>query len=436
MLAAKRILLLATTTGYQIRMFGEAAGRLGVKLVFATDRCDQLEDPWWDGAIPVRFHQERSAVEAILEAARLQPFDGIVAVGDRPTVVAALVAYELGLPWHPPNAARVARDKRQTRKWLRRAGLPTPWFLIARRSTPVASIAPASWPVVVKPTVLSGSRGVIRANDAIELRRAFTRVARLLDAPDVRALQDSAAEDIVIEQFIEGREFALDGIVDDGRLVTLAIFDKPDPLDGPYFEETIYVTPARVAPSTRDAIESTVVRAIQALGLQHGPVHAECRVNDRGVYVLEVAARPIGGLCARALQLVNDEAQTIGLEELILRHALGESPSRWARSSDASGVMMIPIPAEGIYRGVKGVESAREVVGIEDVQITAKPDQHLVPLPEGASYLGFIFARAVAPDAVEQALRDAHRRLAFAIDRAIVVNEPPTLSSVAEARGD
>jgi biotin carboxylase len=289
---------------------------------------------------------------------------------------------------------------------------------------------------VVKPTVLSGSRGVIRANDAIELRRAFTRVARLLDAPDVRALQDAAADDIVIEQFIQGREYALDGIVDDGRLVTLAIFDKPDPLDGPYFEETIYVTPARVAPLTRDAIESAVVRAIQALGLQHGPVHAECRVNDHGVYVLEVAARPIGGLCARALQLVNDEAQTIGLEELILRHALGESPSRWVRSSDASGVMMIPIPAEGIYRGVKGVESAREVVGIEDVQITAKPDQHLVPLPEGASYLGFIFARAAAPDAVEQALRDAHRRLAFAIDRAIVVNEPPTLSSVAEARGD
>ena len=152
-------------------MFGEAAGRLGVKLVFATDRCDQLEDPWWDGAIPMRFHQERSAVEAILEAARLQPFDGIVAVGDRPTVVAALVARALELPWHPPNAARVARDKRQTRKWLRSAGLPTPWFLIARRSMPVASIAPASWPVVVKPTVLSGSRGVIRANDAIEFRR-------------------------------------------------------------------------------------------------------------------------------------------------------------------------------------------------------------------------------------------------------------------------
>jgi biotin carboxylase len=432
----KRVLLLATTTGYQIRMFGEAAERLGAKLVFATDRCDQLDDPWWDGAIPVRFHQENSAVEAIVAAARRQPLDGIVAVGDRPTVVAALAARALALPWHPPNAARLARDKRHTRKALRSAGLKTPWFLIARRTTPVASLAPASWPVVVKPTVLSGSRGVIRANDMIELRRAFTRVARLLDAPDVRALQDSASDDIVIEQFIEGREYALDGIVDNGQLRTLAIFDKPDPLDGPYFEETLYVTPARVGSTTRDAIESAIARAIHALGLQHGPVHAECRVNDRGVYVLEVAARPIGGLCARALRLINNEAQTIGLEELILRHALGESPSRWARSAGASGVMMIPIPAEGIYRGVEGIESAREVGGIDDVQITAKPDQHLVPLPEGASYLGFIFARADTPDAVEQALRDAHRRLRFTVDRAIVVNERQTLSSFAEARGD
>jgi biotin carboxylase len=298
-----------------------------------------------------------------------------------------------------------------------------PWFLIARRTTPVANVLPASWPVVVKPTVLSGSRGVIRANDAIELRRAFTRVARLLDAADVRALRDPAADDIVIEQFIAGKEYALEGIVDSGRLHTLAIFDKPDPLDGPYFEETIYVTPARVSDGVRQAIESGVAQAIQSLGLEHGPIHAECRVNDRGVYVLEVAARPIGGLCARALRVIDSQSREIGLEELILRHALGESPTQWVKTADATGVMMIPIPGEGIYRGVDGIESARQVNGVEDVRITAKLDQRLVPLPEGASYLGFIFARASDPDGVEKSLREAHRRLRFTIDRAIAVND-------------
>ena len=404
-------------------MFGEAAERLGVKLVFASDRCDQLEDPWVDDAIPVRFHQEASAVTAIVSATRSAPVSGVVAVGDRPTVVAALAARALRLPWHPPNAARIARDKRHTRKWLTNAGMLAPWFLIARRTTPVANVLPASWPVVVKPTVLSGSRGVIRANDAIELRRAFTRVARLLDASDVRALRDPAADDIVIEQFIAGKEYALEGIVDSGRLHTLAIFDKPDPLDGPYFEETIYVTPARVSEGVRQAIESGVAQAIQSLGLEHGPIHAECRVNDRGVYVLEVAARPIGGLCARALRVIDSQSREIGLEELILRHALGESPTQWVKTADATGVMMIPIPGEGIYRGVDGIESAQQVNGIEGVRITAKLDQRLVPLPEGASYLGFIFARVSDPDGVEKSLREAHRRLRFTIDRAIAVND-------------
>ena len=419
----KRVLLLATTTGYQIKMFGDAAERLGVKLVFGTDRCDQLEDPWVDGAIPVRFHQEANAVSAIVAATREAPVTGIVAVGDRPTVVAALAARALGVPWHSPNAARIARDKRQTRKLLTSAGLPAPWFLIARRTTPVANVVPASWPVVVKPTVLSGSRGVIRANDAIELRRAFTRVARLLDEPDVRALQDPAAEDIVIEQFIEGKEYALEGVVHAGRLHTLTIFDKPDPLDGPYFEETIYVSPARVPEPVKQAIEGAVAQAIQSIGLEHGPVHVECRVNDRGVYILELAARPIGGLCARALRAIDGDSHEIGLEELILRHALGESPARWVRTAGASGVMMIPIPVEGVYRGVEGVDAAQRVHGIEDVRITAKPDQHLIPLPEGASYLGFIFARAATADAVERALRTAHQQLRFIIDRAIVVND-------------
>ena len=418
----KRVLLLATTTGYQIKMFGEAAERLGVKLVFATDRCDQLEDPWVDGAIPVRFHQEASAVNAIVAATRDAPVSGIVAVGDRPTVVAALAARALGISWHPPNAARAARDKRQTRKLLTRAGLPAPWFLIARRTTPVANVVPVSWPVVVKPTVLSGSRGVIRANDVIEFRRAFTRVARLLDEPDVRALQDPAAEDIVVEQFIEGKEYALEGIVHAGRLHTLTIFDKPDPLDGPYFEETIYVSPARVPEPVRQAIEAAAAQATQSLGLEHGPVHIECRVNDRGVYILEAAARPIGGLCARALRAVNGESLEINLEELVLRHALGESPARWVRAAGASGVMMIPIPGEGIYRDVAGLDVARQVKGIDDIRITAKADQHLVPLPEGSSYLGFIFARGASGDAVERALRTAHQQLRFRIDRAIVVN--------------
>jgi biotin carboxylase len=418
----KRVLFLTTTTGYQTRMFGEAASRLGVELVFATDRCDQLEDPWADRAIPIRFHREAQAVEALTAAAAIAPFHGVLAVGDRPTVVAARVAQSLGLPGNRPEAAVAARDKRKTRESFRAAGLPGPRVLVVPASADPERLADElDYPLVVKPAALSGSRGVMRADNPAGFLVAFERLGRLLASDDVRLMRDSALQDIIIETFIHGREYAIEGVIDRGRLQTLAIFDKPDPLDGPLFEETIYVTPTRAEPATIAAIEQGVARAVAALGLWHGPIHAECRVNFNRVFMLEVAARPIGGLCARALRFVGPGDEAAGLEELLLRHALGEDVRRWRREPRAAGVMMIPIPAGGLYRRVHGVDEALRVEGVEEVRITAKPDQPLVPLPEGSSYLGFIFSRADDPDGAEHALRAAHACLTFDIDRRLPV---------------
>ncbi len=422
-----RVLILSTTTGYQTRAFGDAAVRLGVDLVFATDRCHLIEDPWQDRAIPIRFYDEDSSVAAIVEAARKRPIDGVIAVGDRPTVIAARVADALGLSFHSPAAAAIARDKRRTRECLRDASLPVPWFLpfdirIANPESrlPAAETrvpTPLAYPCVLKPVALSGSRGVMRVDDDRALAAAVDRLRAIVESPDVRAERNDAHECALLEGFIPGREYALEGLMHRGALQVLAVFDKPDPLDGPFFEETVYVTPSAAPDSTRAAIVEAVTRAAAAIGLEHGPIHAECRVNPEGVFVLEVAARPIGGLCARALQFLSPHSQSlIPLEELLLRHALGENPARYRREDAASGVMMIPIPRRGVFRGVDGVEAARGVPHIVDIQITAKPDQRLLPLPEGASYLGFIFARAGRAADVDAALRAGHMRLHFAID--------------------
>jgi biotin carboxylase len=424
-------MILATTTGYQTRSFGEAAERLGVELVFATDRCHMLEDPWQDDAIPIRFYDEPRAVDAIVAAARARRIDGILVVGDRPTVIAARVAQALGLPGNPPEAAAIARHKLRTRECFRDSGLPVPWFLPTRLRSPdsgasfdeasqppAASPQPATFPCVVKPLALSGSRGVMRADDARSFDAAFERLRALLNSPEIRAERDEVHESVLIEGFIPGREFAVEGLLHHGVLHTLAIFDKPDPLDGPFFEETIYVTPSSVPPGVQQAIVKAVERAVRAIGLHHGPIHAECRVHPAAsselpeVFVLEVAARPIGGLCARAIRFAKGEP----LEEMLLRHALGESPDAWRREHSSSGVMMIPIPGRGIFRGVDGVDEATRIRHVDDVRITAKQDQLLLPLPEGASYLGFIFARADRPADVEGALRAAHAELRFAID--------------------
>ena len=419
-----RVLLLATTTGYQTRSFGEVAERLGVDLVFATDRCHLIDDPWRDGAIPIRFHDEEASTDAIVRAARAQPIDGLIVVGDRPTVIAARVAEVLKLPGHPPAAAAAARHKQATRERFRDAGLPTPWFEARAIDDPLQPPARSHqppFPCVVKPVSLSGSRGVMRADDEATLGAAVIRLRALLDAPDIRSERTDVHRQILIEGFIPGHEYAVEAVLHHGRLHVLAIFDKPDPLDGPFFEETIYLTPPDLPASAQHAITRVVAGAAAALGLHHGPVHAEVRLNQTGVYVLEVAARPIGGLCARALSFVDGVRDSefgirIPLEELLLRHALGEPIDHWRREPRASGVMMIPIPKRGILRGVSGVDTASAVPGVDAVRITAKMEQLLLPLPEGASYLGFIFAHGDCASDVDTALRAAHRALHFAID--------------------
>lgn len=414
---ARRVLLLATTTGYQTRMFAEAAAALGVELVYATDRCDQLDDPWHDGAIPVRFHEEWRSVDVILKALESRPVSGVLVVGDRPSVLAACLAPLLGLAGHPPEAATVARDKRLSRERLKAAGLPVPEFFAVPAAVDPSTILPrVAFPAVIKPTVLSGSRGVIRVDDALSFLTGFDRVRRLLAASDIRELHDPESDVIQVESYIPGAEFALEGLLEDGVFHTLAIFDKPDPMDGPFFEESIYVTPSRADAGIQRQIQEVVERAARAVGLHHGPVHAECRVNSRGVYVLEVAARPIGGLCARALRFVKPGEPSIGFEQLLLRHATGEPLGEWTREPGASAVMMIPIPRSGVFRGATGIDQAKDVAGVDDVLVTAKPDQHLMALPEGSSYLGFIFAHAPTPEAAEQAVRTAHACLRVSID--------------------
>lgn len=425
MRSQKRVLLLATTTGYQTRMFRDAASRLGVELVYATDRCAHIDDPWADGAVAVRYHDEWRSADAVMKALGPRGVDGLLAVGDRPAAMAAHLAALLGLPGHPARAASAARDKRLTHERQKAAGLLVPDFVTVPASAdPDTLLDRVTLPVVIKPTVLSASRGVIRADDRLSFVAAYGRVQRLLASRDVRELRDTEADSIQIESYIPGTEYALEGVLEHGRLRVLALFDKPDPLEGPFFEETIYVTPSRAGAHTQRQIEAAVGAAIVALGLHHGPVHAECRVNERGVYVLEVAARCIGGLCAKTLRFGRPGAATIGLEELLLRHAIGEALEEWDRDPDASAVMMIPIPRSGVYRRVDGVREAEAIPGVEQVRITAKPDQALLALPEGATYLGFIFARTSTPVAAEQAVRAAHACLRFTIDPRLALVTP------------
>jgi biotin carboxylase len=425
-----RILLVMPTTTYRAEDFLAAARRLGVEVAIASDRCDVLakESPAAArGAIPIRFEEPDAAARAIVEAARRAPFAAVIGADDPTTVIAAKAAAALGLAGNPPEAALAARDKRRLREALAAAGEPCPAFRVfPLDDDPRAAARGQPYPVVLKPAALSASQGVIRANDEAGFVAAFERIARLLRSPEVAVRRDPALSCVIAEEYLPGVEVALEGLLRRGRLHVLALFDKPDPLEGPFFEETIYVTPSRLPPEVQTEIACRAAAAARAIGLREGPIHAELRVNLGKPFdlsnqtipgratVIELAARSIGGLCSRTLRF----GTGMSLEEVLIAHALGREADL-ERERRPAGVMMIPIPRAGILRRVEGIEAARGVPGVEEVTITQALETEVVPLPEGACYLGFIFARADSPEAVERALREAHGRLGFDIARTL-----------------
>lgn len=422
----KRLLLFTAKLGYQTRSFEEAARKLGVQLVYVTDRCGQLDDPWGDHAIAVHFESPEKAAYAVMENVRGKEIAGVLALGDRPAAAAAYAARGLGMHYNHPAAVEACRSKVRMREVFREAGLRVPWFrTVPIDPLPEPALLGISYPCVLKPISLSASQGVMRTNNREEFLAATARLRRLLESPEIRATREPNLDQMIVEGYIPGQEVAVEGLLSDGELRILAIFDKPDPLEGPYFEETIYVTPSRLPESRQRQIEQCARDSARALGLTIGPIHGEFRIDEENAWPIEVAPRPIGGLCARALRFSFSEAEEpIGLEELLLRHALRLPPWDVQRESPASGVMMIPVPRSGIFEKVSGEEAARSIPEVTELLITARLHDYIAAWPEGSSYLGFLFARGETAAGVEQAIRNAHKKLEFTITPRLPVEHP------------
>jgi formate-dependent phosphoribosylglycinamide formyltransferase (GAR transformylase) len=408
----QRLLLLMTTHTYRANAFLEAARCLRLPVVVGSERPQALSSVNPAGYLTLDFLAPEAATRTIVEFHQQYPIAAVVAADDDGVVLAASASAALGLSHNPIESVMAARNKYRMRQILAAAGVPGPRFWHFRLDhDPTEMARHVDYPCVLKPLSLSASRGVIRADDATQFVTAFQRLMALFHRPEMAASVHQAPQELLVETFIPGREVALEGLLTNGTLRVLTIFDKPDPLDGPFFEETIYVTPSRFPTVLQDAIAACTADVAAALGLRHGPVHAELRLNEQGPWPLEIAPRSIGGLCSRTLRFDSD----LSLEDLILRHAIGQDVRTLHRETRAAGVMMIPIPRAGILRQVGGVEGARQVPGIDDINITIPIGHEVIPLPEGSKYLGFIFARDDSPAAVEAALREAHRRLSVVI---------------------
>jgi len=470
---SRRVLLLITHQSYRAEAFLAALAHLDLTVTVGTDREQALAFLNPAGNLCLDFADLGAAVAKTRAFHAEYPLDSVLAAEDDGVILAAAIAADLGLPGNPVQAVVDARDKHRSRQAWRAAGLPTPAFArhaldenpddlareIAKTGTAGSgrnrgrfSPDTPSYPCVLKPLTLAASRGVIRADDPADFVLAWRRLAAILARPETAGDAGGSAQQLLVEDYLPGAEYAVEGILTAGRLLPLAIFDKPDPLEGPFFEETIYLTPSRLPEPRRLQLLDAVQSAALALGLRHGPVHAELRMDGDRVWLLEIAPRSVGGHCGRSLRFVPAERSFetvaagpegpvlgatisrpaeparggpddapdhdpvwISLEALILRHALGEKTGSWRLESAASGVMMIPIPKAGVLRDVRGLEAARALPRVESVHMALVPGSPVEPPPEGAQYLGFIFARGETPDDVEAALRAAHQQLEFTI---------------------
>ena len=398
----RRVVIIIPSSTYRATDFVAAAQRLGLELVIASDRRATLEAVMGDRSQVVRLDRPDEAAAKLTRLHKRVPFDAVLGVDDQGVLIASLVAERLGLAHSPVAAVSATRDKARTRQVLTEAGLEQPnWVLVAPDGDVTAAIDSVGLPCVVKPLSLSASRGVIKANTPDGVLGAIRRVRAIVPG-----------EPVLIEAYVDGSEVAVEALASAGEVAILAVFDKPDPLEGPYFEETIYVTPSRLSAQVQSRLAAELQLATTALGLSEGPLHAEFRLGMGGPVLLEVAARSIGGLCSRALRF----GAGVSLEELILRHSLGMGPGDRQLDAAASGVMMIPIPVAGTLREVRNLTAARAVMGIGGIEITIPPGQAVVPLPEGDRYLGFIFATGDEPGEVEDSLRKAHAVLDIDIE--------------------
>jgi len=396
-----RVLVIAPHGSYRTAPFIQAANKLNIDVLIASQGEYSIVSDYEQG-LHIDFKDESSCIKTILAAAAQRAFSGIIGTDDTTTELAAKVAEKLSLPHNDPQAVKIAQRKDLARLSLKKSNAKIPQFDLLTTTKPLSEqTVKVKFPAVIKPVALSASRGVIRVNDQIELQQAIKRIKTML--LEERQIDESIREILLLEEFIPGKEVAIEGMLHHGELDVLAIFDKPDPLDGPFFEETYYISPTSFSEKIQQQIKQTVLQSCQSYGLSEGPIHAECRVNERGVWILEVAARTIGGMCGRLLSLGTGHS----LEELVLLHAMGQRVEMKSLES-AAGVLMIPIPGAGILKRVEGLLEAQRVPFISELSIEVREGYELVPLPEGNSYLGFIFAEAPSAEQAEQALRNAH----------------------------
>ena len=407
------VILIIPSASYRTSAFINAIEKLDLKVLVISDKSQVFSGKYPNNLLITNFHHWKDRLDEISEWSELNGLKAVIGVDEESIVLAANLSNYLKVEHNTVESVLLTKDKYLMRIELKKAGVNSPWFKrFLIHDFPNENINEISFPCVIKPTFLSASRGVIRVNTIKELVNGIKTINELLSLEEIRERGGEKSDWILVEEYIPGKEVAIEGIVSKGKLKILTVFDKPEPLEGPTFEETIIVTPSALSEKNQLSLFETAQNAVKALGIVKGPVHVEVRINSSGNYILECASRSIGGLCSKVLEFQGG----MSLEELILRSYLGRNVEKSKLTGSARGVMMMPTEKMGILKEMRGVEDALNVKGVTDLQITVKPGEKLEPLPKGDRYLGFIFAEDKDQELVIKALKNAWSKIAVVLE--------------------
>tara|TARA_B100000686_G_scaffold128253_1_gene135463 strand:- start:1091 stop:2335 length:1245 start_codon:yes stop_codon:yes gene_type:complete len=402
------VILIIPSASYRTGPFMNAVKKLDLKVLVISDKSQVFSGKYPDNLIIINFNHWQDRSDEISKWAKNNGLKAVIGVDEESIVLAANISNFLNVEHNPVESVLLTKDKYLMRNELLKLGIKSPWFKrFSIYESTKKIINEISFPCVIKPTFLSASRGVMRVNTMNELSDSIKIMYELLSLDELRKRGGEQSDWILFEEYIPGNEVAVEGLVTNGKLTVLAVFDKPEPLEGPTFEETIIVTPSVLTKEIQYSLLETIQNVVKALGILKGPIHAEARINKNGNYILECASRSIGGLCSKVLEFQGG----MSLEELILRSYLGRNIEKSKLTDKARGVMMMPTEKMGILKEMRGVQDALNVKGITDLKLTVKPGEKLEPLPKGDRYLGFIFAEGNDQKLVIKALKNAWSKI-------------------------
>ena len=383
----KKLLLVIPENSYKSNDFVVAAEKLGIDFLIITD-SEQVSSKFSDTVIINKFDAElnKNNLKKLKDVTHVLPVDHSA------LKFSGYLVDLLEVKGNKLESINLSMNKYESRKIFNSLLDIKVNNEIIKNIDDVNTFINKNGTSVLKPIYGTASKSVLKINNVEKNKEQIEKL-----------MQDCFDQDLVIEEYIDGKEYALEGTIINSELKKIVIFDKPVEYKHPYFEESIYITPSELSSEAEKRVVSIVDKACKKIGLEDGPVHVEFKINENQIFIIEINPRMIGGLCSRCLSF---GLFKVSLEEIILHAFMNNELKNIELLNNYVGVLMIPTPKSGKFISINK-EELEKIPNISNVEITVPEGSDLLEPPYGDKYLGFAFSQGIDKKTVNESLLTA-----------------------------